>query len=194
MCSFGCSLQLPVDELVLLVTLLAMAIVCLSVWWGVMRPPAIVLNACSRIASCLTPSRSKDQPDADAKVANNSAAAAAELPSIEDKLAKQPSSPTKRPGSPSKVDSAADLHNTSLRCMAVSAAAAGVTWLSSKINYLVGHTVHGRSKACSACRRAMIAAIAVVQTSCRPCPVFLSKQMLHSMPSCQGTCTNSLLL
>jgi hypothetical protein len=118
-------LQLPLDQLVLLVTLLAMAIVCLSVWWGVMRPPAVVLNACSRIASCLTISRSKDEPDAAAGKATDgidAAAAAAAVPSIEDKLA---SSPVKRPGSPSKVDSAADLHNTSLRCMAVSEDAAG---------------------------------------------------------------------
>jgi hypothetical protein len=130
----GIALQLPMDQLVLLVTLLSMAIVCLSVWWGVMRPPAVVLKACSRITKCFTFSCSKpaSQPDADANtadsdVANATAAAgvaaAAELPNIDDKPASPTKSPAKRPGSPSKVDSAEDLHNTSLRCMAVSGAA-----------------------------------------------------------------------
>jgi hypothetical protein len=126
---FCLNLQLPVDQLVLLVTLLSMAIVCLSVWWGVMSPPAAVVNACSRITKCFAFSRSKpaSQPAADAKTADADAAtaaagvaAAAELPKLDDKLASPAKSPAKRPGSPSKVDSAADLHNTSLRCMAVS--------------------------------------------------------------------------
>lgn len=130
-------LQMPLEYLVLLLTVLSMAIVCLSVWWGVMRPPQIVLNACSSVMHKFTIKRAgKDdavsqlEPDtkspegADSDKSEKSATEK-ELPSVEDKLAKRDSC-QKRPGSPSKVDSAADLHNTSLRCMAVSQLPAAV--------------------------------------------------------------------
>lgn len=118
------TVQMPVDQLILLVTLLSMAIVCLSVWWGIMRPPQLVLNICNSLTKHFSRNTDKaTQLDTDAAPAEAEAVAAApeeeELPCLEEKVAKHNS--LKRPGSPSKVDSAVDLHQTGLRCMAVSA-------------------------------------------------------------------------
>lgn len=93
-----------------------------------MRPPQLVLNICNSLAHQFSRKGKAAQLETDAAPAEAAAAAEAvaaaaaeeeELPSLEEKVMKHNS--LKRPGSPSKVDSAVDLHQTGLRCLAVSA-------------------------------------------------------------------------
>lgn len=112
-------MQMPVDQIVLVVTLISMLIACLGIWWGLLHPPQCVLNLASYLtrhfATVRKSETSKVQLDEDTD-SDSGKSEDREPQQVHTKLEK-----VRSLGETSKVDSAAELHkSSSLRCIAVS--------------------------------------------------------------------------
>lgn len=121
---------MPVDQIILLVTLISMIITCTGIWWGFLQPPQWVLHCASCLSRNFTvkpagTDTSRVELETDDSSDSDGDRCETELPSIQAKLEKHAArkSPERKSstGGATKVDSAADLHkSTSLRCIAVS--------------------------------------------------------------------------